>query len=71
MTEITRPSPWRTPEAVRTYVSGGLWALGLVLVFVVGHGPDQAGWWRIRTDAAGWTFLAGALVGAGTSSPGA
>ena len=63
MTENARPSPWRTPEAARTCVSGGLWALGLVLVFVVGHGPDQAGWWRIRTDAAGWVFLASALTG--------
>ncbi|WP_419934372.1 heavy metal translocating P-type ATPase [Candidatus Palauibacter sp.] len=59
----TRPSPWTTSEAIRTYASGALWTAGLVLVFVVGHGPDQAGWWRIRTDAAGWVFLAGALVG--------
>ncbi|WP_425153811.1 heavy metal translocating P-type ATPase [Candidatus Palauibacter sp.] len=59
----TRPSPWTTSEAIRTYASGVLWTVGLVLVFVVGHGPDQAGWWRIRTDAAGWVFLAGALVG--------
>ena len=63
MTKTARPSPWRTPEAVRTYVSGCLWALGLVLVFVLGHGPDQAGWWRIRTDTAGWVFLASALTG--------
>ena len=59
----TRPSPWTTSEAIRTYASGALWTAGLVLVFVVGHGPDQAGWWRIRTDAAGWVFLASALVG--------
>ncbi|WP_420633101.1 heavy metal translocating P-type ATPase [Candidatus Palauibacter sp.] len=58
-----RPSPWTTSEAIRTYASGALWTAGLVLVFVIGHGPDQAGWWRIRTDAAGWTFVAGALVG--------
>lgn len=52
MNGVPGSSPWRTPEAIKTYVSGGLWAVGLVLVFVMGHGPNQAGWWRIRTDTA-------------------
>ncbi|HSM09218.1 MAG TPA: cation-translocating P-type ATPase [Gemmatimonadota bacterium] len=57
-----RPSPWRTPEATRTYVSGFLWAAGLLLV-LLGDAPDHGGWLRIRLDAPGLVFLAGALVG--------
>ena len=63
MNETARPSPWTTVEARRTFASGVLWVVGLGLVFVAGHGPDEAGWWRIRTDAAGWIFLAAAIVG--------
>ncbi|MFQ5549620.1 MAG: heavy metal translocating P-type ATPase [Gemmatimonadales bacterium] len=57
-----RPSPWRTADAWRTYASGALWAIGLVLVFLT-DGSDQAGWLRIRLDATGLLFLGGALVG--------
>ena len=55
-------SPWRTPEARRTYVSGVLWVAGVVLVVRMGT-PDLAGWFRLRLDAAGIVFLAAALVG--------
>ncbi len=57
-----RPSPWRTEEARRTYVSGALWLIGISLVIGT-HAPDQAGWLRVRLDAVGLVFLAGALVG--------
>jgi Zn2+/Cd2+-exporting ATPase len=61
MSETARPSPWRTDEAWRTYVAGALWAVGLVLVFL-SKAPDQAGWLRLRLDAAGLIFLASALI---------
>ncbi len=57
-----RLSPWKTTEAYRTYVSGALWAAGLLLV-VLTDAADHAGWLRIRLDAVGLVFLAGALVG--------
>jgi Cd2+/Zn2+-exporting ATPase len=55
-------SPWRTPEAWRTYVSGGLWLIGIVVVLRSGA-PDVAGWLRLRLDAAGLLFLVAALIG--------
>ena len=55
-------SPWSTADARRTYVSGALWAIGLLLV-VLGQAPDEAGWLRVRLDTAGLVFLASALVG--------
>ena len=61
-TPRARPSPWKTKEAHRTYVSGVLWGIGLLLVFLT-DAPDHAGWFRIRLDAAGLVFLAGALIG--------
>lgn len=57
-----RPSPWKTTEAHRTYLSGILWAAGLLLVFLT-DAPDHAGWLQIRLDAPGLVFLAAALVG--------
>ncbi|MFW6039486.1 MAG: hypothetical protein ACOC9N_00245, partial [Gemmatimonadota bacterium] len=57
-----RPSPWKTTEAYRTYVSGALWAVGLLLVFLADV-PDRAGWLQIRLDVPGLVFLAAALVG--------
>jgi Cd2+/Zn2+-exporting ATPase len=56
------PSPWRGTEAYRTYISGVLWAAGLLLVFLTAA-PDQAGWLRIRLDAPGLVFLSAALIG--------
>jgi len=58
----SRPSPWRGTEAYRTYVSGVLWAAGLLLV-VLADAPDRGGWLRIRLDAPGLVFLAAALIG--------
>ena len=57
-----RPSPWRGTEARLTYVSGVLWALGLLLT-LASDAPDHAGWFRIRLDLPGLVFLAGALIG--------
>ncbi len=58
-----RPSPWRTDEAWRTYVSGGLWVVGIVTAIALGGMEKEAGWLQIRTDAAGLIFLAAALIG--------
>ena len=57
-----RPSPWGTAEAKRTYVSGALWILGILLALGSGS-ADAAGWLRIRSDPAGLVFLAAALIG--------
>ncbi len=55
-------SPWLTQEAWRTYVSGTLWVVGIVLVVTSGA-ADVAGWLRLRLDPAGVVFLAAALIG--------
>ncbi|MCL7977110.1 MAG: cation-transporting P-type ATPase, partial [marine benthic group bacterium] len=57
-----RPSPWSTVEAQRTYVSGALWVLGILLSFW-STDATVAGWFRVRLDPAGLVFLAGALIG--------
>ena len=59
----SRPSPWTTAEAWRTYVAGALWVVGLVLTFVSESEPESAGWLRVHTDPAGLLFLAAALTG--------
>ncbi|UCG75764.1 MAG: cadmium-translocating P-type ATPase [Gemmatimonadota bacterium] len=56
------PSPWRTPEATRTYISGVLWLIGILIVLGTGAGY-VSGWLRLRLDAAGLVFLASALIG--------
>jgi len=58
----TRRSPWTTAEAHRTYVAGALWLVGILIVLLT-RAPDQAGWLRLRLDAAGLVFLAAALIG--------
>ena len=58
----TRRSPWTTAEAYRTYVAGALWLAGILIVLLT-RAPDQAGWLRLRLDAAGLVFLAAALIG--------
>ncbi len=58
----TRRSPWTTAEAYRTYVAGALWLTGILIVLLT-RAPDQAGWLRLRLDAAGLVFLAAALIG--------
>jgi Cd2+/Zn2+-exporting ATPase len=62
MSHGKRRSPWTTADAHRTYVAGGLWVLG-ILVALLARAPDQAGWLRLRLDAAGLVFLAAALIG--------
>lgn len=62
MSDRGRPSPWRTAEAVRTHISGFLWLIGIFIVLGTGS-PDVSGWLRVRLDAAGLVFLAGALIG--------
>ncbi len=62
MSDRRRSSPWKTPEAVRTYVSGFLWLIGILIVLGTGS-PDISGWLRVRLDAAGLVFLAAALIG--------
>ncbi|MCL7980630.1 MAG: cation-translocating P-type ATPase [marine benthic group bacterium] len=57
-----RPSPWSTVEAQRTYVSGALWVLGILLSFW-STDATVAGWFRVRLDPAGLVFLASALIG--------
>jgi Cd2+/Zn2+-exporting ATPase len=59
---VSRPSPWRTPFAHRTYGAGILWAAGLVAAWLSGA-PDRAGWLAVRLDAAGLLYLAAALAG--------
>jgi len=59
---MTRPSPWRTPFAHRTYAAGLLWAAGLVAAWVT-RAPDEAGWLAIRLDLAGVLYTAASLVG--------
>ena len=59
---VQRPSPWRTSEARRTYISGALWVVGILLALGSGA-PDVAGWLRVRLDPAGLVFLTGALIG--------
>ena len=59
----SRPSPWTTAEAWRTYVAGALWVVGLVVTVVSTSEPESAGWLRVDTDPAGLLFLAAALTG--------
>ncbi len=59
---MTRPSPWRTPFAHRTYAAGVLWAAGLVAMWLT-RAPDQAGWLAIRLDLAGILYTAASVVG--------
>lgn len=59
----SRPSPWTTTEAWRTYVAGALWTSGLVLALLSTSEPDSGGWLRVHTDPLGLLFLAAALTG--------
>ncbi len=59
----TRPTPWLSPDAWRTYVAGGLWGVGLVLTFFATREAEPAEWLRVDTDPRGLLFLAAALVG--------
>ena len=67
-TAAGRPSPWRSLFARRTYLSGFLWGVGLV-VSRLSDAPDQAGWLAIRLDAAGLLYMASALIGGANFLP--
>ena len=58
----SRPSPWRSGFAWRTYASGLLWAAGVAASWWVGV-EDRAGWLAFRLDPAGVLYAAAALVG--------
>jgi len=62
MTAVERRSPWRTPEAWRTYVSAFLWLAGTAAVFLLDI-PDTEGWLRVRLDGPGVVLLCAALIG--------
>jgi len=57
-----RRSAWTTLFARRAYLSGVLWAVGLVAVWR-DPSPYAPGWLAVRTDAAGLLFAAAALAG--------
>ena len=57
-----RPSPWRTPFAIRTYVAGVFWAAGGMLSWLT-EAPDIASVLRLRLDAIGLLYLASAIIG--------
>ncbi len=57
-----RPSPWRTPFAIRTYVSGAFWLAGIALQALAGA-EDSPGWLAVRLDPAGLLFAAASLIG--------
>jgi len=59
---MTRPSPWHTPFARRTYAAGVLWAAGFLAAWLTAA-PDQAGWLAIRLDLAGILYTAASCVG--------
>jgi Cd2+/Zn2+-exporting ATPase len=59
---VTRPSPWRTPFALRTYAAAVLWAAGVVAAWLTAP-PDQPGWLAIRLDVAGILFIEASVVG--------
>lgn len=59
---MTRPSPWHTPFARRTYAAGVLWACGLIAAWLT-RAPDQAGWLAIRLDLAGVLYTVASLLG--------
>jgi Cd2+/Zn2+-exporting ATPase len=62
MTAVERRSPWRTPEARRTYVSAVLWIAGAAAVLLL-DAPDTGGWLRVRLDGPGVVLLCAALIG--------
>lgn len=56
------PSPWRTPFARRTYLSGAFWAAGVIASWLM-ESPDVAGLLQVRLDAVGLLYLASSIVG--------
>jgi Zn2+/Cd2+-exporting ATPase len=62
VTSSVRRSTWRTQAAYRTYASGALWMVGMVLALGQ-HQPDVAGWLRVRLDVPGVILLSSAIIG--------
>ncbi|MCI0372750.1 MAG: hypothetical protein L0214_15565 [candidate division NC10 bacterium] len=58
-------SPWRSGFARRTYLSGALWAAGLLISRDL---PDHVGWLALRTDPAGILYAAASVAGGANSS---
>lgn len=58
----SRPSPWRSRFATRTYVAGVFWAGGVAVSWLSGT-TDIAGLLRVRLDAAGLLYLASSIAG--------
>ena len=56
------PSPWASQFARLTYLSGVLWAAGVLVSGWAGT-PDRAGWLTLRTDLAGLLYAAAAVAG--------
>jgi len=59
---VTRPSPWGSAFARRTYVAGILWAAGVIAARIT-ETSDHAGWLAFRLDLPGLLYVAAALVG--------
>ena len=57
-----RPSPWRTPFAIRTYWAGIFWAIGLGLT-ALNAGQPVTDALRPRLDAVGLAYLTASLIG--------
>ena len=60
--ERERPSPWKTPFALRAYAAGALWLAGVIAQWLT-HVPDQPGWLAVRFDLAGLLYLAASFAG--------
>lgn len=59
---LTRPSPWGSTFARRTYIASIFWGIGLALSWWT-NAPDTQGLLRLRLDAVGIAYLASAIVG--------
>lgn len=59
---MSRPSPWTSPFARRTYVAGVLCVAGVITNWLT-HTSDQPGWLAIRLDAAGLLYTAASVAG--------
>jgi len=59
---VSRPSPWKTPFAQRTYAACVFLAIGSLLSLWTGR-PDQEGWLRLRLDLPGLFYLAACAIG--------
>lgn len=63
MSADTRPSPWKSADAYRTYAAGALWALGMALSLLLREGSGDGPRLGVRVDPIGLVFLASSLIG--------